>query len=234
MNDMQDFSSEDTWRVFHIMSEFVEGFEMLSKLGPAVTIFGSARAKNTDSIYLAAERTSELLVKEGYSIITGGGPGIMEAANKGAMSAGGESIGLNIKLPKEQRLNPYVTKSLTFRYFFARKMMFVKYAWGLIIFPGGYGTLDEFFESITLVQTMRHQRFPIVLFGSEYWTTLKGWMERNLKMNGYIGKQDLNIFTIVDTPEAIVQILKDFYTKGTEKKSSLKEERRNVSKRRYQ
>lgn len=208
---MQDFTREDTWRIFRIMSEFVEGFETLSEVGPAASIFGSARTKPGEAEYQRAERTAALLVKEGYAVITGGGPGIMEAANKGASEAGGTSIGLNIELPSEQTLNPYATTSISFRYFFARKMMFVKYAKVLVIFPGGFGTLDEFFESITLIQTMKHSYFPVILVGNAYWGPLKQWIEQHVLKRDYISLEDLSIFRIVEEPEEVIEIVKGFY-----------------------
>ena len=210
---MHDFRGEDTWRVFRIMAEFVDGFEELSKLGRAVTIFGSARTLPTNRWYQHAEQTAELLARAGYAVITGGGPGIMEAANKGAKNAGGVSVGLNIELPNEQKPNPYITTSLTFRYFFARKMMFVRYAWALVIFPGGFGTLDEFFESVTLVQTMRHELFPVVLVGREYWEDLTVWMEKHLVTGGYVSPEDMRIFKPVDTPEEVLEFIDAFYRK---------------------
>lgn len=210
---MQDFTQEEPWRVFRIMAEFVEGFETLSRIGPAVTVFGSARIHPDDPLYQAAEDTGVLLVGAGYAVMTGGGPGIMEAANKGANRAGGESVGLNIELPTEQKPNPYITTGLSFRYFFARKMMFVKYAHALVIFPGGYGTLDEFFESITLIQTMRHRRFPVILYGTPYWEGLIAWMREMLLAREYISPEDLEIFQVVDEPQEIVRHIQRFYRK---------------------
>ena len=208
---MRDFTHEDTWRVFRIMAEFVEGFETLSKVGPAASIFGSARAKPEAPEYQKAERTAALLVGEGYAIITGAGSGIMEAANKGAKEAGGTSIGLNIELPSGQQLNPYVTTSMSFRYFFARKMMFVKYAKALVIFPGGFGTLDELFESVALVQTMKHPRFPVVLVGRDYWGSLEQWIREQVLGRHYVSPEDLQLFQIVEQPEEVVGIVKAFY-----------------------
>lgn len=210
---MQDLTQEEPWRIFRIMAEFVEGFETLSKIGPAVTVFGSARIQPDDPLYRAAEDTGVLLVGAGYAVITGGGPGIMEAANKGAMRAGGESVGLNIELPMEQKPNPYITTGLSFRYFFARKMMFVKYAHALVVFPGGYGTLDEFFESITLIQTMRHRRFPVILYGTSYWEGLIAWMRETLLAREYVSLEDLEIFQLVDEPAEIVRQIQKFYGK---------------------
>src|SRR5690349_17524612 len=167
---------KDSWRIFRIMAEFVEGFEALADLGRAVTIFGSARTHPDDRYFKAAEETARLLAKSGFSVITGGGPGIMEAGNKGAFEAGGQSIGLNITLPHEQNANRYQTISLDFHYFYARKVMFVKYAAAFICFPGGYGTLDEFFEVLTLVQTLKIEAFPILLYGKDFWDGLVEWM----------------------------------------------------------
>jgi len=211
LNEVGDFTTEEPWRLFRIMAEFVEGFETLSKVGPAVTIFGSARAKRSSSIYRKAERLSRLLVEAGYAMISGGGPGIMEAVNKGATEAGGESIGLNIELSQEQKPNPYVKTLLSFRYFFARKVMFVKYASAYVIFPGGYGTLDEFFEAITLIQTKRIKRFPVILVERECWQDLIGWFKKVLLARGYILDEDLDIFYVVDEPEEAVEIIKKFY-----------------------
>ena len=170
-----EFLEEDPWRVFKIMAEFVDGFEELSHIGPAVSIFGSARIPPGNKWYVMAERTAELLVKGGYAIITGGGPSIMEAGNKGAARAKGHSVGLNIDLPFEQKSNPYINHLINFHYFFCRKVMFVKYAKAFVIFPGGYGTLDEFSEAITLIQTRRMERFPVILYGREYWEGLVDW-----------------------------------------------------------
>lgn len=191
---------QESWRVFRIMTEFVEGFEELSSVGKAVSIFGSARTKPDDKYYRDAEQTARILGKAGFAIITGGGPGIMEAANKGAFDTGLPSIGLNISLPHEQETNRYQTISLDFHYFYARKVMFVKYASAFICFPGGYGTLDEFFETLTLVQTMKIEAFPIILYGSEYWTGLIDWMRRRL-IPHFIDGEDIDIFRVVDSPQ---------------------------------
>jgi uncharacterized protein (TIGR00730 family) len=196
----------DSWRVFRIMAEFVEGFESMGNIGKAVTIFGSARTRPQEKDYQLCERTAALLAKAGYAVITGGGPGIMEAGNKGAFEAGGVSVGCNITLPQEQQANKYQTISLDFHYFYARKVMFVKYASAFVCFPGGYGTLDEFFETITLIQTLKIQPFPIILFGSEYWNGLAQWMSRTL-VPKFIDEEDLAIFRVVDTPEEVVQIV---------------------------
>src|SRR5438045_3017335 len=175
-----EVSSQDSWRIFRIMAEFVEGFETLAKIGPAVSIFGSARSRPQNRYYKAAARTAALLARAGLAVITGGGPGIMEAANKGAFEVGGTSVGCNITLPQEQEANRYQTISLDFHYFYARKVMFVKYASAFVCFPGGYGTLDEFFETITLVQTLKVEAFPIILYGSEFWSGLVRWMNEQL------------------------------------------------------
>jgi uncharacterized protein (TIGR00730 family) len=198
--------ASESWRVFRIMAEFVEGFESLAGVTRAVTIFGSARIRPQDPFYRAAKETGRLLAQAGYAVITGGGPGIMEAANRGAFEAGGQSIGCNITLPEEQEANKYQTISLDFHYFYARKVMFVKYASAFVCFPGGYGTLDEFFETITLIQTLKVAPFPIVLFGSSYWNGLADWITRTL-LPRYIDDEDLAIFRIVDDPREAVAIV---------------------------
>jgi len=208
-----DFTKEDPWRVFRIMAEFVEGIEDLSKIGPAVTFFGSARLKPSNKYYKLADEAAYRLAKEGYAIMTGGGPGIMEAANKGAMRAKGESIGLNIFLPLEQKPNRFIKTLLDFRYFFIRKVMFVKYAKAFVIFPGGYGTFDELTESINLIQTQRIRQFPVILFGKEYWKGLRDWLEKTVLKNGCIDKSDLKIFTVTDSIKEVVSIIKKFYEK---------------------
>ena len=193
------------------MSEFVDGFEELSNLTDAVSIFGSARASSSSKYYKIAEETASKLVKNGYAIITGAGPGIMEAANKGAKLAHGESIGLNILIPTMQKPNKYVTKLLEFKYFFCRKVMFAKYSKAMVAFPGGYGTMDEFFEAITLVQTKRIDLFPIILVGSEYWKGLVHWIEGTMLPHKMVDKSDLKIFHLVDTPQEVVSIINKFY-----------------------
>jgi len=208
-NQVEDFKMEDNWRMFRIMSEFVEGFDEMSRVTPAVSIFGSAREKPGTKHYKLAEEISEKLAKKGFSIITGGGGGIMEAGNKGAFNAGGVSIGLNIELPHEQKPNPYVNKSMEFRYFFARKVMFVKYASAFIIMPGGFGTMDELFESITLIQTKKIKEFPVVLIGKDYWQGLLEWLKKDMVGRGYIDAIDLKLFITVDTAdEAVAHVLK--------------------------
>jgi len=205
------FVSGDPWRIFRIMSEFVEGFEVLSNVGKAVSIFGSSRLKPGNKYYKLTEEIAYLLAKAGFAIITGSGPGVMEAANKGAKRAGGHSIGLNIQIPHEQKPNRYVETLLDFRYFFVRKVMFVKYANAFVIMPGGYGTLDEFTEAINLIQTERISKFPVVLFGSEYWKGMLDWLKNTVLKNGNISKEDLDIFTVVDTPKEVVNAIKKFY-----------------------
>jgi len=218
----EDLRTEDPWRVFRIMAEFVDGFHELSEIGPAVSIFGSARTKQSNKWFKQAEKTAELLVKEGYAIITGAGPGIMEAGNKGASKAKGNSIGLNIDLPFEQKPNKYVGELINFHYFFCRKVMFVKYATAFVIFPGGFGTLDEFFESITLIQTHRMGKFPVILYDDKYWSGLIEWMRNSVLKEDNIDPEDLNIFQVVDSPGEVIKVIKKFYNKksrGNGKKS---------------
>lgn len=204
------FTSEDSWRVFRIMAEFVEGFEELGRVGRAVTIFGSSRTLPEETYYKKAVEIARLLAKAGYAIITGAGPGIMEAANKGAKEGGGLSIGLNIEIPSEQKSNRYVEKLLSFRYFFCRKMMFIKYAHAYIVFPGGFGTVDEFFEAITLIQTQRTPRFPVILVGTDYWKGLTDWMNETLLKTDKISKSDLKIFQVIDEPSEILRAVTEF------------------------
>lgn len=204
---------EDPWRIFRIMAEFVDGFEELKDIGPAVSIFGSSRIHTLHSYYDAAQRTAELLVKAGYAVITGGGPSIMEAGNKGAAKAGGHSIGLNIDLPFEQKPNNYINHLVNFHYFFCRKVCFVKYAKAFVIFPGGYGTLDELSESITLIQTERMDKFPVILYGSKYWKGLLDWFKGPMLHEGCIDLKDLDIIRVVDKPEDVVRLIKAFYAK---------------------
>ena len=204
---MEDLYGSETWRMFRIMSEFVEGFDELARIGPAVSIFGSARFKKSNKYYKDAVKVSKLLAKDGYTIITGGGPGIMEAANKGAAEEGGVSIGLNINLPMEQEPNEYQNKSLYFRYFFARKVMFVKYAIGYVCMPGGFGTMDEFFESLTLMQTHKIYRFPIILFGSDFWNPVLDFMKNTMLKQKTISKKDLDYIDLTDDPKEVVSII---------------------------
>lgn len=208
---MQEFGGGETWRVFRIMSEFVDGFETLKDLGPAITIFGSARTRKEDWSYKVTLRVAEMLARRGFAVISGGGPGIMEAANRGARMGKGESVGLNIQLPKEQKPNRYQTKSLVFRHFFARKVMFVKYASGYVIMPGGFGTLDEFFEALTLIQTGKIRRFPVVLMGKKFWDGLIRWMQDTLVREGTISPEDMKYFYLTDSPEEAVQHIIDFH-----------------------
>jgi len=208
---MDEFGSGETWRVFRIMAEFVDGFETLKDLGPAITIFGSARTERDEGSYKTALKVAEILARQGFAVISGGGPGIMEAANRGARIGKGVSVGLNIQLPEEQKPNRYQNKSLTFRHFFARKVMFVKYASGYIIMPGGFGTLDEFFESLTLIQTGKIRRFPVVLMGRKYWEGLIRWMEQTLIEQGTISPGDMNLFYLTDSPEDAVEYILKFH-----------------------
>lgn len=201
-------ASEETWRVFRIMAEFVEGFEVMSRVGPAVSVFGSARTPSDHPVYEQAENLGQALSRAGFTVITGGGPGVMEAANKGAFEADGVSVGLNIALPHEQDANAYQTVPLDFHYFFCRKVMFVKYAVGFVIFPGGFGTLDEFFEAMTLIQTEKVERFPVVLFGRDYWEPLIGWM-RNVVLERYenISPADMDLFHLCDDVDVAVDLI---------------------------
>ncbi|NOZ21288.1 MAG: TIGR00730 family Rossman fold protein [Planctomycetes bacterium] len=207
----EDFRVKDTWRVFRIMSEFVEGYETLGKVGPRVSIFGSARTKRRSKYYRLAERVARGLVKAGFAVVTGGGSGIMEAANKGAAEAGGISVGLNIELPHEQRPNPYANVPISFHYFFARKVMFVKDSLGFIIFPGGFGTMDELMESLTLIQTGRTQQFPVVLVGSSYWRGFVQWIKGAMLKEKCISPRDLDLFRIKDDPKEIVDAIARCY-----------------------
>ncbi len=202
---VDDLTLGEPWRLFKIMGEFVEGVDTLHDLGPAVSIFGSARIKSNDAVYKKAEKLAELFVKNGFSVITGGGGGVMEAANKGAADAGGTSVGLNIILPFEQEPNPFSNVKLDFKYFFIRKVMFIKYASAYIILPGGFGTLDELFEAVTLVQTRRIRSFPLILVGSEYWAGLIDWIKDKLLGEKRISPEDLEILQIMDDPEEIVK-----------------------------
>lgn len=204
---VEDLKGKETWRLFRIMSEFIEGFDELSDIGPAVSIFGSARLNKNHKFYKSCVEVSSLLSKNGYTVITGGGPGIMEAANRGASQNGGVSIGLNITLPREQKPNKYQNRSLHFRYFFARKVMFVKYAIGYVCMPGGFGTLDEFFEALTLIQTHKIYPFPLILFGREYWEPLMAFMKNNMVKYKTIDPGDLDFIDITDDPEEVLEII---------------------------
>ncbi len=205
---VDEITVQDTWRMFNILAEFVDGFDALPEVYPAVSIFGSSRAGRRTSTYKATESLARLLVENGFNVISGGGPGVMEAANKGAAEAGGKSVGLHIHLPNEQRANKYANVRLDFKYFFIRKVMFVKYAVAYVIMPGGYGTLDELFESLTLIQTRRIRSFPVILMDSKYWKRLIDWMNKTLIKARAISKSDLDIFSVVDTPEEALSIIK--------------------------
>lgn len=210
-----EIKTNDSWAIFKIMAEFVEGYEKLSKIGPCVSIFGSARSKPENQDYQLAEEIAFQLTQHGFGVITGGGPGIMEAGNKGAHRGKGTSVGLNIELPFEQHDNPWIDsdKNLDFDYFFVRKVMFVKYSQGFVVMPGGFGTLDEFFEAVTLIQTSKIGRFPIVLVGTDYWSGLLDWLKKTLVNEGKISPDDLDLFRLVDTAEDAVEHFVKFYEK---------------------
>ena len=214
--DWNEIKSTDSWVIFKVMGEFVQGFEKMAKIGPCVSIFGSARTLPDNKYYKRAEEIAAKLVHHGYGVITGGGPGIMEAGNKGANSQGGKSVGLNIELPFEQNNNIYIDrdKSIDFDYFFVRKVMFIRYSQGFIVLPGGFGTMDELFEALTLIQTHKIGRFPIVLVGKEFWEGLVDWLKKiMLNVEGNISKEDLDLFKIVDTAPEAVEVIDEFYNK---------------------
>ncbi len=214
--DWNDIKASDSWQIFKIMSEFVEGFEKMSRIGPCVSVFGSARTKLQNKYYKLAEEIAFKLTREGYGVITGGGPGIMEAANKGAKAGGGKSVGLNITLPFEQNSNSFIDndKNVNFDYFFVRKTIFLKYSQGFIAMPGGFGTLDELFEAITLIQTNKVAHFPIILVGKKYWEGLMAWVKDTmLEEEHNISEMDLNLFKIVDTADEAIAIIIEFYSK---------------------
>ena len=219
-----EFTHTDPWRVFRIMGEFVEGFDELATLTRGIAIFGSARTPSDDPDYKAAQETGALLANEGFAVITGGGPGIMEAANRGAFEAGGLSIGCNIELPFEQRANAYQTLSLTFKYFFVRKMMFVKYSLAFVIFPGGFGTFDELFEALTLMQTKKIRNFPIVLFGKRYWSGMLEWLGDVVLPEGKISNHDMKLFHVTDSPAEVVEIVRRAQNSLTELDSEISNE----------
>jgi uncharacterized protein (TIGR00730 family) len=200
-------TAQDTWRIFRIMAEFVEGFDELNDLPPCVTIFGSARTKENEGSYEKARQTASLLAQRGFAVATGGGGGIMEAGNRGASEADGVSVGLNISLPMEQNPNPYQNRSLEFRYFFVRKVMLLKYSQAFVICPGGFGTLDELFESITLIQTNKMRPFPVILMDRSFWGGLMDWVKQTVLARGKISEEDLDLFYMVDTPEEVCEIL---------------------------
>lgn len=207
----------DVWSIFKIMGEFVEGYDKLFKIGPCVSIFGSARTSEGDKYYEMARETAHGVTENGFGVITGGGPGIMEAANKGAHEGNGKSVGLGISLEHEQGLNQFVDADfvINFNYFFARKVMFVKYAQGFIVFPGGFGTLDEFFEAMTLIQTKKIKSFPLILMGSDYWGGLVEWIKNKMVEEQTISKRDVDLFHVTDDPEEAIEIIKEFYKKHT-------------------
>jgi uncharacterized protein (TIGR00730 family) len=212
--DWNEIRINDSWAIFKIMSEFVEGYERMAKIGPCISVFGSARTKPDNKYYQMGVEISEMLSRAGYGVITGGGPGIMEAGNKGAQQGGGKSVGLNIDLPFEQNHNPYIDPehNLEFDYFFVRKVIFVKYAQGFVVLPGGFGTMDELFEALTLIQTKKINERPVVLIGKQYWQGLFDWIEASmLHMEQTISPKDLNMFSIVDTPEEAFKCIDDFY-----------------------
>ncbi len=216
MKDWNEIKSHDSWEIFKIMGEFVEGFERLSRIGPCVSIFGSARTDPNNQYYIIAEELAFQLTKNKFGVITGGGPGIMEAGNKGAKRGGGKSVGLNIVLPFEQMPNSYIDndKIINFDYFFVRKVMFIKYAQGFIVLPGGFGTLDEMFEALTLIQTKKSGKFPVILIGKSFWSGLLNWIkEVLLKEENNISEEDLDLIKIVDTPDEAVHLINNFYKK---------------------
>lgn len=206
---INDFKMGESWRLFKIMGEFVEGIETLHDIGHAVTIFGSARVKPDDPQYKKAEKIASLLAKNNFAVMTGGGGGIMEAANKGAAEAGGVSAGLNIRLPFEQKPNPYANIQVEFKYFFTRKVMFIKYAGAYVVMPGGFGTLDELFEAITLMQTHRIRPLPIIMVGTEYWSGIIEWIKKQLLEEQMISPEDMDIFKVIDEPEAVVRAVSE-------------------------
>jgi len=203
-------SIDESWRIFRIMAEFVEAIETLSKVKRAVSIFGSSRTKPDDPYYQKAELLARLLAEKGFGVITGGGPGVMEAANKGAAAAGGQSVGMNIRLPFEQKPNPYANISIDYKYFFTRKVMFVKYAMAYVVLPGGFGTMDELFEALTLIQTKRIKSFPVILMGSEYWKGLFDWLRKTMLHDNKISPADLELFQIIDDPEEAVRHIQKY------------------------
>jgi uncharacterized protein (TIGR00730 family) len=223
MKRWNQIKGENSWTIFKVMAELVYGFESLNRIGPCVSIFGSARTKPGDHYYQLAAQIAQLLVNEGFGVITGGGPGIMEAANKGASMGGGASVGLNINLPHEQTHNSFIDddKLLNHRYFFVRKVMFVKYAQGLIALPGGFGTMDELFEVLTLIQTKKITRVPVVLVGSSYWTGLRDWIVNTMLKDNNISAEDIDLFPIIDDPHKVVEYIVDFYSGERQLKPNL-------------
>lgn len=216
LKNWNEIKTNDSWSVFKIMGEFVDGYEKMSKIGPCVSIFGSARTDSNDTYYNLTTEIAKKIVNLGFGVITGGGPGVMEAANKGAKEALGSSVGLNIELPFEQHDNPYIDedKSLDFDYFFVRKVMFIKYSQGFVVMPGGFGTLDELFEALTLIQTEKAERFPIILVGSEFWNKCYNWIKEELVLKyNYISAKELDLISVVDSSDDVIKILSDFYNK---------------------
>jgi uncharacterized protein (TIGR00730 family) len=214
---INEMKKEESWRLFKIIGDFIDGFEVMPNFLPSVTIFGSARVEEGNKYYEAARELAFKLSKKGFSIVTGGGPGIMEAANRGAFEAGGNSIGLNIKLPKEQKPNKYLTEILNFNYFFARKVMLVKYATAFVLFPGGFGTLDEITETLTLIQTKKLKPFPVILYGNEYWNGFVQWINDVVVKDGYIDKEDMELFKQMDNIDEIVDYIDQWYIKNSTK-----------------
>ena len=207
----EGYTLRESWRLFRIIGEFVEGFDVLPGVVPAVTVFGSARCHPDSELYRRAYEIGRKLGEAGFSVITGGGPGVMEAANKGALEAGAHSVGLNVEIPVQEKPNGYTTLAITFRYFFVRKVMLVKYATAFVLLPGGYGTLDEMFETLTLIQTGRIDKFPVILFGSEYWGGLVDWMREHVRATGYCGPEDLDIFHLTDDPDEVVRLVREWH-----------------------
>jgi uncharacterized protein (TIGR00730 family) len=226
-----EFLDSDPWRSLRILSEFVEGFDALAEVGPAVTVFGSARVDEANRYYAQARELGRMLAEAGYAVITGGGPGIMEAANRGCREGGGLSIGCNIELPMEQGLNPYVDMGVEFRYFFVRKVMFVKYADAFVIFPGGYGTLDELFEALTLIQTDKVQDFPVILVGTDYWTGLIDWIRGSLLKEAAIKPEDVDLLRVTDDPGEAVRIIRAYRRSHPEVAVSVEPETRPIEER---
>ncbi|EEP60627.1 LOG family protein [Sulfurihydrogenibium yellowstonense] len=214
---INEMKKEESWRLFKIIGDFIDGFEVMPTYLPSVTIFGSARVEEGNKYYEAARELAFKLSKKGFSIVTGGGPGIMEAANRGAFEAGGNSIGLNIKLPREQKPNKYLTETLNFNYFFARKVMLVKYATAFVLFPGGFGTLDELTETLTLIQTKKLKPFPVILYGNEYWNGFVQWLNDVVVKDGYIDKEDTELFKQIDNIDEIVDYIDQWYIKNSTK-----------------
>ena len=226
--DPPAFLDTDPWRALRILSEFVEGFDALAAVGPAVTVFGSARTKPDHPYYAQARELGRLLALQGYAVITGGGPGIMEAANRGCQEGDGLSVGCNIELPMEQGLNPYCDLGVEFRYFFARKTMFVKYADAFVIFPGGYGTLDELFEALTLIQTKKVQNFPVILMGADYWTGMIDWIKGTLLTEATISPEDVDLLRVTDDPVETVQIINAYVTEKRDQAAKTHEQTKTI------